>query len=491
MVMKKVFSVLAAAAVAALGILSCSKEQMAETTPSEEGIQLNITVGQLDGTADPDTKAVKTGWASGDRINIWYDENISQNPDLVIAYDGSKWAVDHSASVSGKMPAASGTLTAMYVNGALSDFSYAGEEGTCRFSAPRFSSVVDGANRPARMPLISYVDRTDYSFASDILTSNLTDWLFRGANVQVVISGLAAGDEWVLSCDKFRTPSSFNLISNSPVARVMVNTGSAYGNYAIANKNADGSAFMYSYSGTDTDFTFTLFNARTGEKLAYSVSGKSLDATGYKLNAIKIPFSKFSDHRAVDLGLSVKWASMNIGATKPEDYGWYFAWGETSEKSNYSWFNEGDYKWGIYDSSAWPIYGMTKYTASVKGGDGLKTLQPDDDPATVNWGTKWRTPTIDEIEELLNKNNCEWTWDATKKGYAVKGLKTGNTIFLPAAGYRNGSNLRDAGTYGLYWSSSVYESYPGHAYEFCFHSDDHDGYDGYRCYGLSVRAVTE
>lgn len=101
--MKKVFSVLAAAAVAALGILSCSKEQMAETTPSEEGIQLNITVAEFDGTADAETKAVKKGWAKGDKLNIWYDENISQNPDLVIAYDGSKWAVDHSSQRKGSV----------------------------------------------------------------------------------------------------------------------------------------------------------------------------------------------------------------------------------------------------------------------------------------------------------------------------------------------------------------------------------------------------
>ncbi|MBQ0150860.1 MAG: hypothetical protein KBT08_09660 [Bacteroidales bacterium] len=488
--MKKVFSVLAAAAVAALGILSCSKEQMAETTPSEEGIQLNITVGQLDGTADPDTKAVKTGWASGDRINIWYDENISQNPDLVIVYDGSKWAVDHSAAVSGKMPAASGTLTAMYVNGSLSDFSYAGEEGSCRFSAPRFSSVIDGANRPARMPLVSFVDRTDYSFASNILTSNLADWLFRGANVQVVISGLPAG-EWALKCDRFKTPSSFNLTSNSPVTRGMVNTGSAAGNYALSVANKDGRAFMYFCNGTDTDFNFTLFNTDTGEKLVYSVSGKSLDATGYKLNAIKIPFSKFSDHRAVDLGLSVKWASMNIGATKPEDYGWYFAWGETSGKSNYSWSNEGDYKWGIYDSSASPKYGMTKYTADVEGGDGLKTLQPGDDPATVNWGTKWRTPTLDEIKELLDNTKCEWAWDATKNGYTIKGLKTGNSIFLPAPGHYSDSDIYNVNFYGGYWSSSLSKSDPRYAYIFNFTSYYHEVVGTIRCNGHSVRAVTE
>ncbi|MCQ2165427.1 MAG: hypothetical protein MJZ04_09680 [Bacteroidales bacterium] len=482
--MKKVFSVLAAAAVAALGILSCSKEQMAETTPSEEGIQLNITVGQLDGTADPDTKAVKTGWASGDRINIWYDENISQNPDLVIAYDGSKWAVDHSAAVSGKAPSANGTLTAMYVDGGLADFSYAGEAGTCRFSAPRFSSVIDGANRPARMPLVSYVDRNDYSFASDILSSNITDWVFGGANVQVVISGLPAG-EWALKCDRFRTPSSFNLTSNSPVARVMVNTGSAAGNYALSVANKDGRAFMYFCNGTDTDFNFTLFNTGTGEKLYYSVSGKSLDATGYKLNAIKIPFSKFSIPvpEAVDLGLSVKWASFNVGAVKPEDSGFYFAWGETKPKSYYSWSS---YKWGDYTGQGINC-GMMKYTDVREDGDGLETLLPEDDPATVNLGSEWRTPTRDEFSELKYSSNCEWIWDEEKIGYTVKSLKNGNTIFLPAAGYEPyGKSSKE----GRFWTSSVGSNRDYAHYMQCY-SYYYDVRSLGRYYGFPVRAVTK
>lgn len=192
---------------------------------------------------------------------------------------------------------------------------------------------------------------------------------------------------------------------------------------------------------------------------------------------------------AVDLDFSVKWASYNVGALNVEGRGSYFAWGETTEKTNYDWAKEGDYKWGIHDNSASPKYGMTKYTADVEGGDGLKTLQPGDDPATANWGTKWRTPTLDEIKDLLDNTKCEWTWDAAKKGYTVKGLKTGNSIFLPAAGCRYGSDLDSAGASGDYWSSSVDESYPSNAYY--FYSGGHDWSNGYRYCGQSVRAVTE
>ena len=200
---------------------------------------------------------------------------------------------------------------------------------------------------------------------------------------------------------------------------------------------------------------------------------------------------------AVDLGITtkdgkpLKWASYNVGAQNVEGRGSYFAWGETTEKTNYDWSKGGDYKWGAYDEKAKPKYGMTKYTADVEGGDGLKTLQPGDDPATANWGTKWRTPTLDEIKDLLDNTKCEWTWDADKKGYTVKGLKTGNSIFLPAAGGRDGSDLSYAGTGGYYWSSSVEESSPDGACKFYFLSDVHGWNFSYRYIGLSVRAVTE
>ena len=194
---------------------------------------------------------------------------------------------------------------------------------------------------------------------------------------------------------------------------------------------------------------------------------------------------------AVDLGLSVKWASYNIGAFNAEGLGAYFAWGETTEKYKYDWAKEGDYKWGVYDMSL-PERGMTKYTADVEGGDGLKTLQPGDDPATANWGTKWRTPTYDEIKELFDDTKCEWTWDVAKNGYTIKGLATGKSIFLPAAGSCGSSGLTNVGIYGFYWSSSLGDkASTAEAYGFNFFWGFHDGALVTRCKGRTVRAVTE
>ncbi|MCF0174668.1 MAG: hypothetical protein HUJ95_04925, partial [Bacteroidales bacterium] len=115
---------------------------------------------------------------------------------------------------------------------------------------------------------------------------------------------------------------------------------------------------------------------------------------------------------AVDLGLpsGTKWASWNVGAKSETDCGSYFAWGETSVKTNYTW---NTYKWGKQTESA-PDYGMTKYKSK-----GPSTLEAVDDPATAAWGSKWRSPSLDEIKELLD--NCDWTWTAKNgvNGYTV------------------------------------------------------------------------
>ena len=188
---------------------------------------------------------------------------------------------------------------------------------------------------------------------------------------------------------------------------------------------------------------------------------------------------------AVDLGLSVKWATCNVGAEAPEDYGDYYAWGETETKSNYDWST---YKWcnGSFTT-------QTKYCTDSSYGavDNKTTLDLEDDVAHVKWGSKWRMPTYDELNEL--KNNCTWTWTTQngKDGYKVTSKTNGNSIFLPAAGYRHGSSLDHAGSNGYYWSSSLNQSHTDHAYYLYFYSGGVDLYSNRRCYGLSVRPVTE
>lgn len=188
---------------------------------------------------------------------------------------------------------------------------------------------------------------------------------------------------------------------------------------------------------------------------------------------------------AVDLGLSVKWASCNIGASKPEEYGNYYAWGETETKSTYNLYT---YKWCNGTNNS-----LTKYNTSSSYGtvDNKTKLENSDDVARVKLGGKWRMPTDAEWTELRNK--CTWTWTTQNgvNGRRVTG-PNGNSIFLPAAGFRDWASLGDAGSCGIYWSSSLYTDVPDTAWFVYFYSDFVYRSCGiYRCDGLSVRPVSE
>lgn len=190
-----------------------------------------------------------------------------------------------------------------------------------------------------------------------------------------------------------------------------------------------------------------------------------------------------NDHEYVDLGLSVKWATCNVGANKPEEYGDYFAWGETEPKEYYDWST---YKWcsGSYDT-------QTKYCTNSYYGtvDNKTTLELSDDAARANWGGSWRMPTTEEQDEL--RYNCTWTRTTQSgvNGYKVTSDKNGKSIFLPAAGYRHVSSLYDAGSYGYYWSSSLYTDNPSCAYYSGFPSDFVDWGSSSRFIGFTVRPV--
>ena len=176
----------------------------------------------------------------------------------------------------------------------------------------------------------------------------------------------------------------------------------------------------------------------------------------------------YNGYEAVDLGLSVKWATMNLGADSPEDYGNYYAWGETSKKSSYS-------------TSA-------TFNVSMNDFSGDETY----DAATANWGGSWRMPTSTEIKELID--NCTWTWTTQNSvnGYIVTGTN-GNSIFFPASGYRSGSKSYYGGSNGYYWSSTPRGGYYNYdAYNLYFSSGG-GYYREYttRSFGLTVRPVID
>ena len=173
-------------------------------------------------------------------------------------------------------------------------------------------------------------------------------------------------------------------------------------------------------------------------------------------------------YEVVDLGLSVRWATCNVGADSPEDYGNYYAWGEIETKYEYT-----------TDNSVFEV-GVSKIDFS---GDA------EYDAATANWGSPWRMPTYDELNELIG--NCIWTSTRQNsvKGYLVTGT-TGNSIFLPAAGYRDGSAYNNIGSFGYYWSSSPGGPHNLNGYYLTFLGGYRMTY-GSPYIGRSVRPVTD
>lgn len=175
-----------------------------------------------------------------------------------------------------------------------------------------------------------------------------------------------------------------------------------------------------------------------------------------------------NQHEYVDLGLpsGTLWATCNVGADNPEDYGDYFSWGETSSKSNY---HESTYKYSNGDAN-----GFTKYCSKSANGyngytDSRTSLESSDDAAVANWGSDWCIPTQKQFQEL--KDKCTWTWTTLngKNGYEVKSAN-GKSIFLPTAGFRFKTYLDFAGTRGSYWSLSLDTSNPGRGCGLWFNS---------------------
>lgn len=242
------------------------------------------------------------------------------------------------------------------------------------------------------------------------------------------------------------------------------------GNYTFTNWTENGSV-----ASTQANYTFTVTGNRTLVANFTSNSG---------------------NHAYVDLGLpsGLLWATCNVGADNPEDYGDYFAWGETQPKSVYN--------WSTYQYCMGSENTLTKYCNNASYGyngftDNLTLLELGDDAATVNWGGNWHMPTEAEWEELRNNTTVTWTPQNGVNGCRFT-ASNGNSIFLPAAGYRYESGLIGAGSNGHYWSSSLINTLdpntPDYARDLFFYYSVYDGVEYYIVYhtrmcGRSVRPV--
>lgn len=240
--------------------------------------------------------------------------------------------------------------------------------------------------------------------------------------------------------------------------------------------NTDGSVTIYAIANKEHIFiNWTINDKEISKESSYttSLSNDTEFIANFK-ECIE------NGHKFVDLGLSVKWASCNVGATVPEEYGDYFAWGETETKT-------------IYNEDTYKYYNEGKFTKYRNSND---TLKLEDDAAHVNWGGSWRMPTYEELKELKDSDNCIWEWTTQNgiKGCKITSKKNGNFIFLPSAGYKFNEETRDEKTIGEYWSSTLSSLSSSYAFGLtCGWSGDTEFkniyINSFRKDGQSVRAV--
>ena len=292
-----------------------------------------------------------------------------------------------------------------------------------------------------------------------------------------VVTGGAVVDGNTVKCDGQVTADGgssvfdrgicYSQTTQTPTAEdAFASGGSGRGSFSAILQNLDGGTYYYRAYATN----------ETG--VAYG------DIKSFMVNS---PW--------IDMGLpsGLLWAKCNVGANNPEDYGNYYAWGETTPKEVYDMstyiYCGGDYHSDLTKYCSNSIYGYNGYT------DNLTTLQAMDDAATAALSNGARTPTQNEWKELLN--NCFVIWDNQNGvyGFVFTSKSNGNTLFIPAAGLRYESELSDDGRKGFYWSSTLNVSQPQGAKAFVFDWADYDICDGYyghsRYNGLSVRAVRQ
>ena len=233
----------------------------------------------------------------------------------------------------------------------------------------------------------------------------------------------------------------------------------------------------FSFADGDKTFALPAFDLEQGKIKSIDYTIKDADEFTGNTPGEDTPDTPEVGKEWVDLGLSVKWATCNVGANAPEEYGDYFAWGEISPKEEYTWAT---YKYWTVIEDGWRE--QTEYLGDISG--------TQYDAASVNWGGGWRMPTEAEQDEL--RNNCTWEWTTLNgvNGQRVTG-PNGNSIFLPAAGYRYSTSSLYVGSGGHYWISTPREDDDFYAHFLYFDSGDYDWGWIHRSSGLSVRPVLE
>ena len=454
--MKTNFLTLAALLLAGAAVVSCSKDTE-NTNPETQAAPVEVKTytmtveaskgGETRALADAGTTLTST-WSVGDVVKVYNSSNTEIG--------------ELTAQSAGASTTLSGTLTTLPSNG---------DELTLKYLSPTYNTQ-DGTLTGSDNSIDKVCDYAEATVTATVSGTSVTTGAASFASKQAIVKFTLKNGDGALSTTKFivYVGGIEYEVNPASAASVIYVALPGFSEKAITLTAPVGND-TYTYEKTDVSFTDGKF---------YRITVKMTDIMGSAPDGCEL----------VDLGLSVKWANMNVGATSVTDYGDYFAWGETvgysSDTSDGRSFNWASYKWcnGSYDT-------MTKYCTDSSYGtvDNKTVLDLEDDVAYVNWGSSWRMPTITEIDELLNNTTHEWTTQNGVYGRKFTSTTNGNSIFLPAAGYRDGSSLYNQTSYGYYWSSSLNESLPYYARYLRFNSENAYPYYYYRYIGFTVRPV--
>ena len=532
--MKKIFYLLAAAAT--LLAASCNKIETTEQEITPDAIQLNIKVANLTGT--PDTKAAKTGWVNGDKINIWFDnwnfeeEADNHTPDMVITYDGSAWKVSSQVSGLSARLKADGKLTALFEGfNDLSKYTYNYDRGEWFHPANRYLEVAAG--NVYNSPMVVYAEGLSYSYSHGTITADLDNW-----NFYTMFKVLLKNDnsELIHSAEKYYlqvkniTAKTFAgakgaIIVNPDSDNPTIGDGSCnYSGFAAGVQEADGIAFYYnSLSASSADIQFTLYNGQDATIATFTATGKNVECDGTKCINVAINYSKFttlssalSGSFSVSKTQKVHFSHGNLRYTVSSGvwdfYPNQYDCASTYESNVISLFN-----WGYNKTQS--IIPDGSFTNNVSLASGNLVSEQD-------WGyhvgekNTWRTLTTKEWQYLFNdasrsglyaygvtvagKANCTVLYPDGFSGTKVsngdhtsydtasewEAAQNAGVVCLPAVGSRSGASVSNVGVLGNYWSSTPYDS--NNAYIVYFSSSNLlPGSNNKRDYGYAVRLVTD
>lgn len=475
----------------AAGLMSCAKEVLnpEKETPQKDGVPMTFNVTVLE------TKAAKADWADGDKIYVFFSGLETKY--LVMTYStGTGWS---DASGGGDLldtdfsNLGTKTLTAVHFPVAVD----------VTFADGKFSFTCGGK------PVYNYyLFETGKDYTVDGTTVTATLSMGKPADmVQIHVAGIESSvADYTFGCSKIRPVACKSVGTDGAITEDVLQAGARLSGIA----DSDGGIFAgrLTSPGTAADYVFTMAN---NDKIyTLTRTGKTLTAgTMYNFPALSVTggtnwaVTDASD-LYVDLGMSVKWAKCNLGATNPEDYGDYFAWGELQPKSDYQYST---YLYGSgYDQ-------LTKYCDNASRGkdgytDDLTVLEQSDDAAYAAFGGQFRMPTQEEVYELCtieyyHPGEYTVTWcdgtDVQYNGTSVKGLmivrnSTGATLFLPITGSMSGTDWYYNG-FGSYWSSSLYWGNPSTALKLQLRWDSSERsykrVEAGRADGFSIRPVRE